>query len=579
MPPFSFPLVQRVGLMLTLFLVFLLFSSREPPWNDAKPLHQVAESIVKRGALDVPGTGTVLHAGKAYASHPLLVSLVHVPGAWIHQKVIATAPRADAVARAFTSHLAPAALGALIGLLFALLCRDLGTRMLTAQVGAATVALGTMVAVYARSPWSEIVQTAAFLGFFLYLLRLARAPASRTAFLAGLWAAMLVNTKLVYVLCLPGALMILAPPLWRLRDGKRVGKLLGWAVLGFLPGLLTVLAYNHLRTGSMTGTGYGDGVTRAMGGGDLVSGLWGLFLSPGKSVFLYSPPLIVAALALPWALRTHGRTWFWALLALGLPPVLLYAHLPFWSGDWCWGPRYILFLVPVMLIPAVLALDAALARGKVLALAASAVVLSAGVAVQVAGGSIYWDHFIRISQEARVQWLGVPNRGGATSPDRGGKCDPCFEDFHGFNWLPPFSPVQGHFWLLRHLRRGDDWIRASADAPWHKSTTLPLFLGRSYPRARLDWWYLDFETRFPAVGRQLLWGMSGALIVALALWSLGGWRPRRPRRALSAARTRHTSYPPEGGVPSPLGGGPSSLSPPGGEIPTSAKPALTPREF
>jgi hypothetical protein len=107
----------------------------------------------------------------------------------------------------------------------------------------------------------------------------------------------LVNAKLIFLLSLPGALGFALWQLGRHRPRPELLKLVGWAVLGFLPGFVVVPAYNHARTGSITGTGYGmAGAGRVFAENPLV-GLWGLLFSPGKSVFLYCPPLVAAALA------------------------------------------------------------------------------------------------------------------------------------------------------------------------------------------------------------------------------------------------------------------------------------------
>jgi hypothetical protein len=67
------------------------------------------------------------------------------------------------------------------------LCRDLGLSAMTTNLSVLVVAFGTMVAVYARSPWSEICQAAIFTGFFVWLLRLIRQPTARAAVWVGVW--------------------------------------------------------------------------------------------------------------------------------------------------------------------------------------------------------------------------------------------------------------------------------------------------------------------------------------------------------------------------------------------------------
>ena len=515
---------QQLGLFLTMFFAYLVLQSREIPWNDGKRIHQVAESIVARGAVDVSPPG-IEHNGKTYAVNPLVPSAIHVPGAFLHVRLRQVWPTADYVLKAMTSHIGPAALGALACLLFALLCRDLGVSALGCRLAVLVLGFATMLAVYARSPWSEMAQTTAFLGFFLWLLRLHRNATPWAALWLGLWAGVLVNTKVVYALCIPGAALFAGVQLYRKQGARPLLRALGLALLGGLPGLVTMLAYNHARTGSLFDVGYAlsaPGQQSRSFSENPFYGLWGLLLSPGKSLFLYSPPLIVALLALPHALRTRDRGWLWALLLTGGPVVYSNAKYLFWSGDWCWGPRYILFVVPALLLPAIFVFDDLLARRRRLALAAGGAVFAVGLFVQVLGSLFYWDHFIRISQEARTSWLGAPNRAGAAAKDRGGMCDPCFEDFYPFNWLPAFSPVEGHYWLLRHVPRRHSWEQAEADAPWHRYTSLKLRIASSYPRARLDWWFLDWKKDLRPAGAFLLAFMfAGALGSAFLWWRVG----------------------------------------------------------
>jgi hypothetical protein len=118
-------------------------------------------------------------------------------------------------------------------------------------------------------------------------------------------------------------------------------------------------------------------------------------------------------------------------------------------------------------------------------------VVAAGVAVQLLGASLYWDHFIRIAIDVKNQWLGHPNRSGAYIPERGrGHCDSCFEDTYEILWTPAFQPIRGHYWLVTSLAAGEDGRSAQADAPWRRYTSLEMNLASTYPRARIDWWGL-----------------------------------------------------------------------------------------
>jgi hypothetical protein len=70
-------------------------------------------------------------------------------------------------------------------------------------------------------------------------------------------------------------------------------------------------------------------------------GLAGYLLSPGKSIFLFAPPLIAALFGLQkmW-LRNRGLA---IVAAFSLPGYLLFfSKLTNWEGGYCFGPRYMM---------------------------------------------------------------------------------------------------------------------------------------------------------------------------------------------------------------------------------------------
>ena len=479
-----------LGLLLFVAVACLNFASmsREVPWGDARPVYEVAESIVAGHGFSVrtrwPSDAPAGRGGRFYAAQPLLPSLLHVPGAALRGLVshFKVSPEVLHIVDALACHVAGSLLGAFAVWLFFRMCLRHGARVRTALFAAAMLAGASMVWVYARYPFTEIVQVTCFTGFFLELSQLLKRPDQRTALLTGLWAGMLLNTKYIYALSLPGAFAVVVVVHWRsLRPLVRV---LLFAGLGLLPGVMMVLLYNYIRFGSITNTGY-KGVGGVMVENLLVS-LWGFLFSPGKSIFLYTPPLLLALLGLPSFWRRHRAT-VWAMLVTILPVVLFYGSFPSWPGDWAWGPRYIVFAVPVLLLPVVSFLSCMRWPRRSLA----ALVLAAGIFVQVLGNAFYWDHYLRIALDVRTKWLGQPNRTASLTVDKGGFCEGCFEDVYPTVWLGPFQPILGHLWLFRHVPFGDSWQKASQDAPWRRHTRLPLEGKGTYERVRMDHWLYD----------------------------------------------------------------------------------------
>ena len=136
--------------------------------------------------------------------------------------------------------------------------------------------------------------------------------------------------------------------------------------------------------------------------------------------------------------------------------------------------------------------------------------VAAGVAVQLLGASIYWDHYIRAL-------IAVKDQTGA-----GG----WFQEHlsHG-HYIPAFSPLRGQWWLLRHLVHDDPEL--DHDAPWKSIVPYPANMSDTWTRERLDWWLLEYvqggDAR-PKVGAALL------LLMLAATAATGVVALRRPRR-------------------------------------------------
>jgi hypothetical protein len=546
-----------VALLLAGFLFFTLTGSRERPFSDATPIWEVADSIVRRGTVTIrtvwPPELERGRGGQVYALAPLLQSLVHVPGAWARWLLGKMIPASAPHSLPFFSHLAPAALGGLLLLGFFLLASRF-VAPLAAALGTGTLALATFVWVYARSPYSEILQAACFLLFFAALLRARAAPTTGNAWLLGAAAGVLVASKLVHLAAVAGGTCWLvfllyrhpaAPPAHRgpragpgtpgRGDRAWLGLVVGFVarvLAGALPFALLVALYNHARWGSPFLAGYllAPAGRAAPFGESIPVGLWGLFLSPGKSVFLYSPPLLLGLLGLP-RLRRKAPEVLGALLLTTLPVILVYSRFLFWAGDYAWGPRYLVFLAPLLMLPATVLLDGVLqlARGcrRHLGLGALGATALLGLAVQGLGVSFIWDHHIRITRDVGEAWLGRPNRAGAALPEREGLCGACFEDMHRLQWLPPFHPIDGHRWLLGHVARGDPWERAVQDAPWTRYTSIVFDISAAYRPVRLDWWFFELSSvnRPLALTLLLLLGAGTVFTISIFVRELNARRP------------------------------------------------------
>jgi hypothetical protein len=515
----AFPFRWRGSFWLFGAIAFLyLFStSRERPWGDATPIWEVADSIVHNHNLYAKTRWPMgLQNGKngrLYGLAPLLQCAIHIPGVALQRGISARWPAYWQITWRFTSHLAPTLLGTLACVLFFGLCRRLGMRPIPAAASTLALALSTSVWVYSRYPYSETLQLACFTGFFAKLLDVREDPTWRQAVVLGVWAGLLVNAKPVFLLSGIGGGLFL---MWELRRNWRALVLVALVSVGSaFPFGAAYLYYNYVRWGSIYSTGYGlafagTGVSSAPVGilheSPLV-GLFGMFLSPGKSIFLYSPPIFLALLGFVRFFKRF-RTVVLAMVLTIFPGLYLHAQMISWAGDYAWGPRYMTFALAVLLLPAGFLLqdllDKASSLRRWLGMGFFAAVFVSGVAVTYLGNAIYWDHFIRIETEATQFWLGLPNNKGDGVSTPSMPCPVCFETIYSLQWLPPFQHILGNYWLLDHLPKNDSWVVAEKDAPWRRYTNLQLDIHQGYGRARVDWWFIEYRHTFPTLAWSLV---------------------------------------------------------------------------
>jgi hypothetical protein len=77
--------------------------------------------------------------------------------------------------------------------------------------------------------------------------------------------------------------------------------------------------------------------------------VYGLLLSPGKGLLEYAPPALLAPFGV--ALRARRRAETVLLLALILIDLIAHANVLIrWVGGWSWGPRFLMPVLPLILL-------------------------------------------------------------------------------------------------------------------------------------------------------------------------------------------------------------------------------------
>ena len=162
----SWPDMAR-RLFVLLVLLFLLLSSREPPWADAHVVYDTTQALLNRGELNVHLAGPTwfyaVRDGRKYGVFPLGNVVAQIPSylAFRALRLIPGLPEQPLFA--LTSHLSPALLMAAACVLLLRLCQRRGATPGWAVALALTTGLCTLCLCYARVAYSEALQTAALL--------------------------------------------------------------------------------------------------------------------------------------------------------------------------------------------------------------------------------------------------------------------------------------------------------------------------------------------------------------------------------------------------------------------------------
>ncbi|MBI3362689.1 MAG: hypothetical protein HY023_16430 [Chloroflexi bacterium] len=169
--------------------------------------------------------------------------------------------------------------------------------------------------------------------------------------------------------------------------------------------------------------------------------LLGPILSPGKSIFLYSPILILAVVstAIAWRKRWHESLAAWLILA-----ALILAQALFYDDDWWghtnWGLRYLLPALPLLTVACAPALDATLSTRSTALHVTTWGLIGLSVLAQVGG----------VAANARVYVAAIDRLG----PDAVRQLA---------IWQPRYSAILGHWQMLANGAKPEiAWVRA-----WH----------------------------------------------------------------------------------------------------------------
>ncbi|MBX3081241.1 MAG: phospholipid carrier-dependent glycosyltransferase [Anaerolineae bacterium] len=354
--------VQLRLLLLLLCLLmgaYLLVYVSAPTDADGMAMLAVSENLVRHGRSDINvigasdwlllpkgkmgtfGVDGALYAKKGITPSLFMLPLVHLADKLPFLSIRATAALLNAFVTAATA------------LLLCVFAGWLGFRQRTALALGLIYGLATFAIAYVKTLFGEPLVTLLLLGAVMAAWRWRqdqRDPDWRRLWIVGICLALAIGVNLAYAVFVPMlGLYLLAgiqpfrlAALWSHRR-----SLAGFAVP--LVGMAIIIgAINMAHFGSAFNSGYqfaaGEGFTYP-----LLDGLYGMFLSPYRGLLWYNPLLLLAIPAW-WLFRRQFGALAWLCLALIAAQALLFASWWSWYGGIVWGPRFLLPVVPLIVL-------------------------------------------------------------------------------------------------------------------------------------------------------------------------------------------------------------------------------------
>jgi hypothetical protein len=353
----------------------------------------VAWSLVRHRSLDLTDYGELaryrgseLHAtadGRWVSYRPIGSALAAVP--FVAPFAVRAATPPSMTTMLHLGKLTAAAWVAGSVTLFFLMCRRLVPR--AAPLATVLYAFGTCLwSVASQALWMHGPATFWVCAALLLLLPSPGGPpvGFRPAALAGLCLglAVLSRPSAAFFLLATGGLWMLQRR-WRLLLALSLG---GAGPLALHLGLNSALYGNPILGGYRPGEwGSQPPIWLSLGG---------LLIAPSRGLFVYSPALLLAPAGFLAVRRDSGtRALFAAWAGAAVLTVAFYAHWHEWRGGWCFGPRFLCEVLPVLCLLFALGYDTL--RGA-WARRAAALLVALSVAVHLVGvfgyhGYVEWQ--------------------------------------------------------------------------------------------------------------------------------------------------------------------------------------------
>jgi len=338
---------QHLTIFLLFFSVFALTGQGSIQSSDGKIMFLLTASLVERQSLmiaepdNAPGLPT-------YSKYGIGMSILAIPF-YLIGKILSMVMGIDpAMATQFCVSMINAFLSAGTCLLVYRFARErLWFSPKTALALAVAYGFSTMAWFYSEDFMSEPAATLLILLAVWWITGASAGSSHGFYWGAGIFLGLAVLCRLNSLIVIPGFVLYC----FLIAHNPSIKNFQTW--VGDLMRLLVPVAlcilliciYNYARFGDFLETGYESGF-----GSGFLTGFLGILFSPGKSIFLYNPMIILGLLAVPQFCRKQKPVFVLFAWIVGVH-LLLFSFWHSWYGGMGWGPRLMVVTLPFLILP------------------------------------------------------------------------------------------------------------------------------------------------------------------------------------------------------------------------------------
>jgi hypothetical protein len=267
----------------------------------------------------------------------------------------------------------------------------------------------TLAFTYARYDYNKSLATFFLISTFYFFVRYILDSKKTSLLFSGVFMALLVCIRLEMA-------AIVIPFLVGLVLAKRLNTI-AYLLIPAALGIAFVLGYNAMYWQANVSGGYEGSFTL-----NPIPAMIGVLFSPGKSLFVFNPVLLLLPLTLRffWIKQDQPIRLVWAGTITIL--FLLYCFWGNWWGGWGYGARHFMPLLPLLILPLA---ECFSAENKRLLLPLL-LLFFVGFIVQFAGAAIAFHDVINTLMQAGISEQQLI-------------------------WLPQLNPVMQHIQFMQHI--------------------------------------------------------------------------------------------------------------------------------